>query len=89
MRRYEYDIAALSEDRDFVSTTVDAVRNQLQFLTIRQGVLNRAIAMCDAVSQAVDMECEPLEIGEEEIRSRDGVNQSRTSGRSPRSPSPV
>ena len=74
MRRYEYDIAALAADRQFVSKMVDSVRDQLQFFTYREGVLSRAIAMCESVSRAVSMTCDAPEISEEEIEARDGVN---------------
>ncbi len=74
MRRYEYDIAALAADRQFVSKMVDSVRDQLQFFTYREGVLSRAIAMCESVSRAVSMTCDAPEISEEEIKARDGVN---------------
>jgi len=75
MRRFEYDIAALAADRQFVSKIVDSVRDQLQFFTYREGVLKRAIAMCESVSRAVSMTCDAPEISEEEIKDRDGVNQ--------------
>ena len=74
-RRYQYDVAALAGDRLFVSEMVDAVRNQLQFLTIREGVLRRAITMCETVSRAVASTCDPPEISDDEIKLRDGVNQ--------------
>ena len=74
-RRFEYDIAALAKDRVFVSDMVDAVRNQLQFLTIRENVARRAQAMCETVSRSVGTTCDPEEISDEEIRLRDGVNR--------------
>ena len=74
-RRFEYDISTLAEDRVFVSDMVDAVRNQLQFLTIRENVLRRAQAMCETVSRSVGRTCDPEEISDEEIRLRDGVNR--------------
>jgi hypothetical protein len=75
MRRYEYDIAALAGDRQFASKIVDSVRDQLQFLTYREGILRRAVSMCESVSSAVSMTCNAPEISDEDIRARDGVNQ--------------
>ena len=74
-RRFEYDIPALAKDRQFVSDVVDAVRNQLQFLTFRESVLRRAIKMCESVSRAIASTCNPVEFSEEEIQLWDGVNQ--------------
>ena len=75
LRQYEYDIALLAADRLFVSEIVDAVRNQLQFQTYRELTLRDAFAMCEAVSRAAAMDCNPQLIDEEEATARDGVNQ--------------
>jgi len=75
MRRFTYDISELSRDRQFVSAIVDGVRDQLQFLTIRAGILERAITMCESISEATGLTCDAPEINEERIRARDGVNQ--------------
>jgi len=75
LRRYEYDIASLSGDRQFVSDIVDAVRDQLQFLTIRESILSRAVSMCEALSRQLSTTCDAPAIDEEEIRAREGVNR--------------
>jgi hypothetical protein len=75
LRRYEYDMAALSGDRQFVSDIVDAVRNQLQFLTVRESILGRATSMCEALSRRLSTTCDAPAIDEDEIRARDGVNR--------------
>ena len=53
LRQFEYDISALSDDRQFVSVMIDAVRDQLQFFTYREKILQQAITMCEAVSLAL------------------------------------
>lgn len=75
MRSYEYDIAELAADRQFVSVMVDSVRDQLQFLNIREFVLSSAITMCETVSRAVSMTCDAPQVTEEDMKARDGVNQ--------------
>ena len=75
MRRYEYDIAVLADDRQFVSVIIDSVRDQLQFFTYRESILKQAIMMCEAVSRALSISCDPPGFSEEEIKARDGVNR--------------
>lgn len=75
MRSYEYDVVALAADRQFVSVMVDSVRDQLQFLDIREFVLRRAIMMCESASRAVSMKCDAPPVTEEDMKARDGVNQ--------------
>lgn len=75
LRRYEYDIEALSSDRQFMSDIVDAVRDQLQFHNYRQLTLEAALHMCEAVSRAVSKTCDFDEIDMEKHIREDGVNQ--------------
>jgi hypothetical protein len=75
LRRYEYDIEALSTDRQFISDIVDAVRNQLQFHNYRQVTLEAALHMCQEISRAVSQTCDVGEIDMERHIRKDGVNQ--------------
>lgn len=75
LRRFEYDIAALSTDRQFMSDMVDAVRDQLQFHSYRRMNLDAAIRMCEEISRTVLKTCEVDVIDIEAIIRNDGVNQ--------------
>ncbi|MBI1237012.1 MAG: hypothetical protein GC188_10060 [Alphaproteobacteria bacterium] len=67
LRRLDYDIASLSQDREFVSSVVDAVRNQRVFLFFRMGALRRAYEMCEALSAAQGETCATAEDGREQL----------------------
>lgn len=72
LRRYEYDLAALSRDREFKSAMTDLVRDQLQFQTYRVTVLHAAQEMCDVLSAATDTLCEPRA---DTLHDWEGVNR--------------
>ena len=63
LRRYEYDIELLSQDREFISGIVDGVRNQRVFLFFRLGTLRTAFEMCEALSAAKGERCATAEAG--------------------------
>jgi len=63
LRRFEYDIAALSADREFVSSIVNAARNQRVFFFFRLSALRRAYEMCEALSRAQGDICETAQVG--------------------------
>lgn len=75
LRRFDYDIEALSGDRQFMSDIVDAVRDQLQFHNYRQLTLEAALHMCTEVSRAVSKTCDIEGIDVEKHIREDGVNQ--------------
>lgn len=63
LRWFEYDIAVLSADREFVTSIVNAARNQRVFLFFRMGALRRAYEMCEALSRAQGDVCEAAQAG--------------------------
>lgn len=75
LRRYGYDISALSVDEEFKSHMVDSVRDQLQFHSYRLRVLRSATQMCISVSRAASKSCDFEELDLEKIIEWDGVNQ--------------
>ncbi len=75
LRRFEYDLAALSEDRQFVSHILDLVRNQLQFEFYYRGALEQTGALCEQLALALDQTCSTPQQRLEDERARQGVNQ--------------
>lgn len=72
LRRFEYDLAALSRDREFKSAITDLVRDQLQFQTYRATVLLAAQEMCEVLSAVTETACVPRP---EALRDWEGVNR--------------
>ncbi|WP_109259483.1 hypothetical protein [Hyphobacterium indicum] len=67
LRRFDFDIASLSEDRVVVSSIVDAVRNQRVFLFFRMGALRTAYEMCEALSAARSETCASAQSGRDQL----------------------
>ena len=72
LRRFEYDMEALSQDRQFNSDILDLARDQLQFHEYRLNMLEAARQMCDTVSGSIDTVCKANPAG---LVDRNGVNQ--------------
>lgn len=69
LRRFQYDIAALAADPAFVSSVVNAARNQRVFLFFRIGALQDAYEMCEALSRAQGDVCETAQAGRDEYQA--------------------
>lgn len=75
LRRFDYDLAALSQDRQFVSHILDLVRNQLQFEYYYRGALEQTDALCTRLAIALNETCATSSEIVDDERTRRGVNE--------------